>query len=327
MQQEHEQEGTRGRRGLAATWRGGRGRTRAVLLGTGVLVVGLAPIGYAATGGNLLLGERNGADDETSIVATENAGPGRTGGYATRQSNLSTTGGGAIYGCRSSARTQPTDERNPCLRANNLSNGLSFEFRATKGSLGGTISVNQGGDGVRPFTTNATGVATGLNADRVDGKDADALIREAVDQAVAAALQKTQKVRWLVVNAAGEIEAQSGGFTMKSAYVGNPAGASENVYVDAGEDLSGKAITATLGLQNQTDQNGDGVMNGKAAGPDSNPEFSGEIAATRCAIAGVVACAPTGTNTSSHFVVSPRMSDGSPTSSTTRKRFTITISG
>jgi len=32
--------------------------------------------------------------------------------------------------------------------------------------------VGSGGDSKRPFTTNATGVATGLNADRVDGKSA-----------------------------------------------------------------------------------------------------------------------------------------------------------
>ena len=50
-----------------------------------------------------------------------------TGGYATRQSNLSRSGGGAIYGCRSTRRARGT---NPCLRANNLSTGSAFEFNA-----------------------------------------------------------------------------------------------------------------------------------------------------------------------------------------------------
>ncbi|MEV4422800.1 hypothetical protein AB0L40_22900 [Patulibacter sp. NPDC049589] len=308
------------------------GRMRAVLVGTGVLAFGVAPLTYAATGGDLRLGQRNSATSETQVIATEDAGSSSKGGYATRQSNLSTTGGGAIYGCRSTARTSATDQKLPCLRANNLSTGLAFEFRAGKGTTGGDISVAGGGDGTKPFTTNATGVATGLNADRVDGKDADAIVKEAVDKAVAEALTKVpaapKAARWLLVNAAGEIEAQSGGFTVRSAYVANPPGASENVYVDAGEDLSAKGLTATIALQNQVDQdtppNG---MNGKQPGSDANPEFSGEIAATRCAITGVVACAPPGTNTSSHFVVSPRLSDGSPTSAATRKRFYVTITG
>jgi hypothetical protein len=322
--------GKRGRlRSLA-----GSGRTRAVLLGTGVLAFGVAPLSYAATGGTFVLGERNASDDETQIIAKEAAGAGGKGGYATRQSNLSTSGGGAIYGCRSSARTSPTDQKNPCLRVNNLANGLAFEFRATTGATAGDISVGAGGDTKKPFTTNATGVATGLNADRVDGKDAAALVQEAVDKAVERAVAEAvakapRATRWLLVNAGGEIEAQSGGFTVKSGYAGNPAGATDNVYIDAGEDLSGRGITATIALQNQTNQL-DGATtppNGRRAGADVNPEFSGEISSTRCAIAGVVACAPAGTNTASHLVVSPRNSDGSPTTPATRKRFYVSVTG
>jgi hypothetical protein len=327
------------RRGLARRLRGrGTGRTRAVLVGTGVLAFGVAPLTYAANGGSLTLGERNGATSETQVIAREGAGTGGTGGYATRQSNLTNTGGGAIYGCRSTAKTAPTDEKNPCLRANNLSTGLAFEFQASKGITGGTIAVGAGGEGTRPFTTNATGVASGLNADRVDGKDASALVQEATDKAVAQAVDKAvaeatakataavaaSRPRWALVNAAGEIEAQSGGFTVKSAY-GPPAGAVGNVYIDAGEDLSNAGITATIALQNQVDQNGDGVTNGRAPGADANPEFSGEITATRCAIAGVVACAPTGTNTNTHLVVSPRLSDGQVTTAGDRKRFYVTV--
>ena len=304
------------------------GRTRAVVIGTGILAFGVAPLTYAATGGSLTLGERNSADKETQIIAKTDAAPGAKGGYATRQSNLSTTGGAAIYGCRSTAKTSATDEKNACLRVNNLANGLAFEIRAGKGNVGGDISVANGGDGTKPFTTNATGVATGLNADRVDGKNADQIVQEAVDKAVADAVAKS-KPRWVTINARGEIEAQSGGFTVKSGYVGNPAGATDNVYIDAGEDLTNKGILATIALQNQTNQVPGNTTppNGRRAGEDVNPEFSGEISATRCAITGVVACAPAGTNTNTHFVVSPRMSDGSATSPDTRKRFTVTING
>lgn len=146
--------------------------------------------------------------------------------------------------------------------------------------------------------------------------------------------------RWLLVGADGQIEAQSGGFEIVTAYdaVNNstnpdgtpatvPAGAVGNVYIDANEDLSDNGIVAVIALQNQVDQNGDGIMNGRALGPDSNPEFSGEITATMCGIAGVVGCAPTGANTMEHLVVSPRLSDGSLTSAENRKRFYVIVAG
>jgi hypothetical protein len=139
--------------------------------------------------------------------------------------------------------------------------------------------------------------------------------------------------RWVLVNAAGQIEAQSGGFELKAAYgvgatgVTVPAGAIANVYLDANEPLDDNSIVASIALQNQLEQNANGNTNGLAAGPDANPEFSGEITATRCGIAGVVGCAPTGTNDVNHFVVSPRLSDGSPTTALDRKRFYIIITG
>lgn len=135
--------------------------------------------------------------------------------------------------------------------------------------------------------------------------------------------------RWLLVNAAGEIEAQSGGFTVKTAYGSNgaPVGAAGNVYIDAGEDLTDNGIVASIALQNGADQPPAGIQNGRDPDPDENPEFSGEITATRCAIPSVVTCAPTGTNTTTHFVVSPRLSDGRLTDADTRKRFYVVIAG
>lgn len=135
--------------------------------------------------------------------------------------------------------------------------------------------------------------------------------------------------RWVLVNAAGQIEASSGGFTVASAYdqPGAPAGAIGNVYINANEDLSDNGIVVSIALQNQLDQNADTIKSGRADAPDANPEFSGEITATMCGIATVVSCAPTGTNTMSHFVVSPRLSDGRFTLSDTRKRFYVIITG
>jgi hypothetical protein len=109
---------------------------------------------------------------ETEIIAQTNT-------YGTRQSNKSNNGGGAIYGCRSGAGGSPRGNE-PCVRANNLSDGRAFEFRTGGTEVGRIESSNAN---AAPFTTNATGVAQGLNADRLDGRDG----QQIQDEAVAAA--------------------------------------------------------------------------------------------------------------------------------------------
>ncbi len=285
-------------------------RTRTVLMASAVIALGSSSFAVAQnTGKPVLQGERNGTTRaETEIVSDINATSGKKGGYSTRQSNKSSTGGGAIYGCRSTSAAGTA----PCVRANNLSSGRAFEFNATAGPSAGTITVGAGGDSAKPFTTNATGVADGLNADRVDGASASQL-----------------RTRWLLVNAAGEIERQSGGFRIVAAYPANPNAANGNVYIDAGEDLTDNGITATIALQNTDNQRG-GTMNG-TNGEDGNPdagdnlEFSGEISATQCQLPGIVACAPEGARNPNSFVVSPRLSNGERTTNDTRKRFYVMI--
>jgi hypothetical protein len=172
----------RGSRRRFAAIRGKAPRTRNVVLATGILVIGITSVGVAATGSPLLQGKRNGTTThETEIVGNIASSTGLTGGYTTRQSNLSSSGGGAVYGCRSQAGgslATPTPQ-NPCVRANNLSKGLAFEFNATLGDVAGAITVGSGGDTKKPFVTNATGVATGLNADRVDNLDAAGIVSAA----------------------------------------------------------------------------------------------------------------------------------------------------
>lgn len=285
-------------------------RTRTVLMASVVIALGSSSFAVAQKTGNpVIQGERNGTTrSETEIVSNINATTGKKGGYSTRQSNKSSTGGGAIYGCRASSAAGSA----PCVRANNLSSGRAFEFNTTAGPSAGTITVGTGGDATKPFTTNATGVADGLNADRVDGASATQL-----------------RTRWLLVNAAGEIERQSGGFRIVAAYPANPDAANGNVYIDAGEDLTDNGINATIALQNTVDQRG-GTMNG-TNGPDGQPnegdnlEFSGEISATQCQLPGIVNCAPEGARNPNSFVVSPRLSNGERTTNDTRKRFYVMI--
>jgi hypothetical protein len=82
--------------------------------------------------------------------------------WGTRQSNLG-SGGSAIYGCRSLKGGLP------CLDADNLKGGPAFEF-ITTGAIGGSILVAN--SSAAPFTTNGHGVATGLNANYLQGKQA-----------------------------------------------------------------------------------------------------------------------------------------------------------
>ena len=157
---------------------------RAAVVCSLILAIGVpsAALGFGE-GRSLLLGKRNpgyphAVSAETQIIS-DNAT------YGTRQSNLRNgDGGGAIYGCRSAAGHEP------CIRANNLNTGRAFEF-ATDGNEGGRITTKDANGA--PFSTNATGVATGLNADRVDGKDAtdfaaagDLLFAAVTDSATAA---------------------------------------------------------------------------------------------------------------------------------------------
>ena len=105
---------------------------------------------------------------ETEIIANVNT-------FGTRQSNKSTNGGGAVYGCRSGAGGSEKGNE-PCVRASNLAAGRAFEFNTNSGTEVGQIT---GPATAAPFTTTAKGVATGLNADQVDGQSASEIVAAA----------------------------------------------------------------------------------------------------------------------------------------------------
>ena len=121
-----------------------------------------------------------------------------------------------------------------------------------------------------------------------------------------------QKVRWLLLNEGGQIEAQSGGFTVIDGYITN-----QNVYVDTGEDLTDNGIFATIALQNGVDVDG--------ADGDPEPNFAGEVTVARCQVPGIVACAPDGAKNVNALVVSPRNSDGTATTAGARKRVYVQV--
>lgn len=119
------------------------------------------------------------------------------------------------------------------------------------------------------------------------------------------------KVRWLLLNEAGQIEEQSGGFTVLDAYQTN-----NNVYIDTGETLVDKGLSATIALQNLVDVDG-------AGGAD--PNAAGEVSVARCQVPGVVECAPANAKTVNALVVSPRDSTGTATAAGDRKRVYVQV--
>lgn len=148
----------------------------ATLIALVALMVAIGGTAYATGEGKPILGgQRNPGSDRSKALASETQIIADNGTYGTRQSNKSGNGGGAIYGCRSGAGGT-TAKNEPCIRANNLSTGYAFEF-ASSGSQGGLITTSDVNG--RPFTTSATGVATGLNADRLDSLDADQIVAKA----------------------------------------------------------------------------------------------------------------------------------------------------
>jgi hypothetical protein len=121
------------------------------------------------------------------------------------------------------------------------------------------------------------------------------------------------KTRWLLLNEQGQIEEQSGGFTVIDAYATNA-----NVYIDAGSSLVGHGLTGSIAIQNKIDTSGDGV---------ADPNFSGQVSVARCQTA-AVECAPAGAKTVNALVVSPRTASGEATAGTPlnpRKRVYVEI--
>ena len=163
---------------------------RSVLAAAVILAIAIPSVAVAFGEGDFLrLGKRNPAANGTLAVTTETEIIANSATYGTRQSNKKDgDGGGAIYGCRSNP------ENEPCVRSSNLKTGRAFEFATTGKEVGRITSTDAT---AAPFTTNATGVATGLNADRVDG-------REGAELATAA------DFLFAVVDATGKLGAKRG---------------------------------------------------------------------------------------------------------------------
>jgi hypothetical protein len=151
----------------------GRGWRRAALLSGTALAIVSAPVALAAGGSGGHLAHAATLGDNTPIKgAIHNPASGsyfRTTGifanfnsWAVRIQNVG-SGGAATFSCKAGANGSA------CLTSENSKGGLGFTF-ATTGNTGGKILLtNPNG---APFTTNAHGEATGLNANYLQGKTA-----------------------------------------------------------------------------------------------------------------------------------------------------------
>ena len=199
-----------------------RGRAGWAVVSACILAVGVTSVATGATGDVIRLGKRNAGTGQTAIVTN-------TGSYSTRQSNLRDgDGGAASYGCDSPV------PREACLYVlNHNSNGRVFKFQSNGGDSAGQISVKPGAgktaDDVRPFTTNATGVATGLNADEVDGQSATDIANSA-------------KPLFAKINADGTVNGSNRGLAQSAASQKTGTGA---YTVTFATDVSGCAYSVT----------------------------------------------------------------------------------
>jgi len=123
------------------------------------------------------------------------------------------------------------------------------------------------------------------------------------------------KTRWVLVNEDGNIEEQSGGFTVVSrpGINGQPV-TNPNIYINAGSSLLGKGLQVSTAIQNRIDRTGDAV---------ADPAFSGDTAVGRCATA-AINCVPAGTNNDNTLVVRSLADNTTATSQT--RRFYVEVS-
>jgi hypothetical protein len=236
--------------------RGVRPRT-VVVACTVCALLAATPIALGSGEGQAFrLGQRNPSSGsltkESQVIANLAEGKGgtsaNTGGYSTRQSNLSSSGGGAIYGCRA------TNGNNACIAANNLANGEAFRFQAdTDAPDVGEIrfGTNLGTLVSRPpFQTNGTGTVTNLSADKIDGVDSSALLT--LTAAAQTYLTKAEAnttfapinvAPYAVVTAAGTI--QHSHFTSGNAVVATPGGTTTTYTISFTQNVNDCAATAT----------------------------------------------------------------------------------
>ncbi|HEX4717048.1 MAG TPA: hypothetical protein VH300_00860 [Thermoleophilaceae bacterium] len=217
-----------------------------------ILALLVSPFAFAANGDPVRAGGRT-----TFTAITRVLGDSST--YATQQSNLRIGDGGAArYGCRSAAGKEF------CLLSKNTGGGGAFRFQAQKSLLGGSIEVvpptGKTANDAKPFTTNAHSVATGLNADQVDGMSASDIVKAAQTGAFSAYARvsadgKTDATRTSgvtdtnIVHTAGGVYCFTGLKAQPQTATANLDGVAGETSVDTTTSAPGAACNNATGIQ------------------------------------------------------------------------------
>lgn len=177
------------------------------------------------------------------------------------------------------------------------------------GSLTGKDVKNRSLTGVDVKNRTLTG------SDIKDGAVTSADVRDGAITATDLKAGTLPQTRWLLLNESGDIEEQSGGFTVvsKAGINGQPA-TNPNVYINAGSSLVDRGLTGTIAIQNRIDRNADGT-------PD--PAFQGDVAVGRCNTA-AINCVPAGTNVDNVLVVRALADNTTATSQSRRVYVQVT---
>jgi hypothetical protein len=212
--------------------------------------------------------------------------------------------GGVSYGVATGS-IDSREIKDKSVRGKDLRPNSITARQIKRRSIDGTdIKINRvGGNAVKeevlesgklrkvPSAAAADTAASAANADRLGGKAAGDL-----------------DTRWALINEAGQIEQQTGGFTITDCYSTN-----DNCYINAGEDVRNNGLHAQIAVQNVAEI------------ADAN-RLSGETGTAPCG-ATFVACAPPNTEDNNVLVVAPRDSAGAVGGAGNRFRFYVYVTG
>ena len=228
------------------------GQGKYIVVSALILALLVSPFAFAADGSAIKAGGRTTFTRITTILGNSTT-------YATQQSNLRVGDGGAArYGCRAAAGNEF------CLLSKNTGGGGSFRFQSLGSLLGGVIEVDppsgKTAADARPFTTNAHGVATGLNADQVDGMSATDIIKAAQTQSFSAYARvgangktdatRTQKVADTnIVHTTGGVYCFSGLAAQPKTATANLDGVPGETSIDTTTSAPGADCNGATGIQ------------------------------------------------------------------------------
>ncbi len=197
--------------------------------------------------------------------------------------------GGVSYGVATGS-IDSREIKDSTIRSQDMSANSITEREIRRRSLDGTdIKIERvGGDAVKEQVLESEKIGKVPNASNADVAAAAGVANDLSGPGAA-----KYTTRWALINELGQIERQTGGFSLVNCYQANA-----NCYINAGEDVTNNGVSATIAIGNT----------------DGSNILSGEVGVAPCFLTSVL-CGPMGTDTNNGgnngvIVVAPRASDG-----------------